>query len=151
MEGYEQVIWEEFNKREGEYKIIKETKQVLDFSNRTGQADQCRVLFDESIAIAQKLRDKSLECHILEDMAESYNKSGNYEESRKITNKALLMALEIGDKEKECALTGNLGEIAENKGNLSEARQQYETALNIANEIHSYHYQDLWRTKLNEL
>ena len=61
------------------------------------------------------------------------------------------MALEIGDKEKECALTGNLGEIAENKGNLSEARQQYETTLNIANEIHSYHYQDLWRTKLNEL
>ena len=36
LEGFEQVIWEEFNKREGEYKIIKETKQVLEDLDKIG-------------------------------------------------------------------------------------------------------------------
>lgn len=100
-----------------------------------GNIDAARKHLDGALLLARELRDRTLECNVLNRLGVVHHHCAELERAHALFEAGLELAQELGDKHLEGGVVGNLGSLYRSMGQLDWARERFETALLLAQEI----------------
>lgn len=100
-----------------------------------GAADEARISYERSLAIARQLGDKHNEGVILGNLGNAYAALGEVRRAIEQYEQALEIAREIGDRRGEGNRLTNLGDAYQKLGDAKQAIDYYEQVLTIDREI----------------
>lgn len=100
-----------------------------------GDQDSAQTYLDEAVAIARKIRNRSLEASALNNLANLLGFiRGDYALAKKYFEDVLQITRELGDRSRHAIAIGNLGWTASMLGDFDAARIYYAQALTIGRE-----------------
>jgi tetratricopeptide (TPR) repeat protein len=104
-------------------------------SQKKGEYDEARKLYQQSLDILQELGDKSGVARSLHQLGMLAQDTGEYDEARKLYQQSLKIKQELGDKSGVARSLHQLGMLAQDTGEYDEARKLYQQSLEIAKEL----------------
>ena len=103
-----------------------------------------RSSYEQALAIAQEIGDRTNEGILLGNLVYSYGDLGQTDKAIEYSEQALKIAREIGDQHTEGIMLGNLGNSYSDLGQTDKAIEYTEQALAIAREIGDRRDECLW-------
>ncbi|MDF0593777.1 tetratricopeptide repeat protein [Methanotrichaceae archaeon M04Ac] len=101
----------------------------------TGDIDEARRLYGDSLKIAQELGYKSGVAKSLGQLGMLAQDTGDIDEARRLYSDSLKTFQELGDKDGVAKSLGQLGMLAQGTGDIIEARRLYAESLKIAQDL----------------
>ncbi len=99
------------------------------------QAEQAHHHLEESLALAGRLHDASIQTAALNNLALAYAANGETERAITLAQKALALCISQGDRHREAALHSNLADMLYAAGRAEEAMPHLKQAVSIYAEI----------------
>ncbi len=100
-----------------------------------GEVERAIRLYEEALAIARKMGDRTREGRFLGNLGTAYLDLGRVEQAITFYEQSLEIFRQIGDRRREGVVIGNLGNAYYNLGQFERAIELYEEALAIAREV----------------
>ena len=104
-------------------------------AQETGEYDEARKLYQQSLKIKQELGDKSGVSKSLHRLGALAQATGEYDEARKLYQQSLKIKQELGDKSGVSISLHKLGHAGQRMGEYEEARKLYQQSLKIKQEL----------------
>jgi tetratricopeptide (TPR) repeat protein len=100
-----------------------------------GQNDQALKLYEQSLAIKQRIGDRQGEGATLNNISQIYDAKGDYDTALRYLEQSLAITQQIGDRKGEGATLNNLATTAYAKGDYDTALRYLEQSLAIMQQI----------------
>jgi CHAT domain-containing protein len=116
-------------------KEIKRLVQQATQQQQRGQAQQAIETWQQALALARQVKDRTLEGFALHEIGFNYDSIGQPQEALKYYNQALPIRREVGDRAGVAATLNNIGAVYRSISQPQEALKYYNQALPIRREV----------------